>query len=282
MSKISILFAAALALSGCATQPAAGDAPIADVGACINSLDGGAADAANALQTDGFSVVNWNIQKGRNAGWANDLQQMHSAADLLIVQEASPTLDAWDELAPTHFRSFAEGFGIRRSVTGALTLSSAEPLTECSLVALEPWFGTRKATLVTEYALSDSDETLLVLNIHSVNFSFGVRHMREQLEEAATVIAAHEGPVLFSGDFNTWRGRRAEVVEEIAGELGLTALEYDDDHRKRMFGWALDHIYVRGLYAEHATSTELESSDHNPMLVRLTFVEPPAGARAAP
>jgi len=77
-------------------------------------------------------------------------------------------------------------------------------------------------------------------------------------------------------------GRRAEVVETIVEGLGLVPLEYEVDHRKRWFGRALDHIYVRGLRAVHATSMELASSDHNPMAVHFSYAALPRGMKAAP
>jgi endonuclease/exonuclease/phosphatase (EEP) superfamily protein YafD len=46
-------------------------------------------------------------------------------------------------------------------------------------------------------------------------------------------------------------------------------LSFDEDHRKRVFGHPLDHIYVRGLETIEATTTEVSSSDHNPMSARL-------------
>jgi len=270
---------------GCSAQSVAPAAERADVfpetSACLADLSDTAGARSQGLN-NGFSIVNWNIQKGKHEDWAADLQELHAGADLMILQEAPRESDAWDELLQPHFRSFAEGFGFTKSVTGVLTMSSVAPLTECNLVAFEPWFGTRKATLVTEYALTDSVETLLVVNIHSINFSFGVNHMQKQLRQAAIVIEHHDGPVLLSGDFNTWRGRRAEVVETIVEGLGLVPLEYEVDHRKRWFGRALDHIYVRGLRAVHATSMELASSDHNPMAVHFSYAALPRGMKAAP
>jgi endonuclease/exonuclease/phosphatase (EEP) superfamily protein YafD len=252
-----------------------------EASACIAGLSGTASPRSEGLN-NGFSIVNWNIQKGKNEDWAGDLQALHADADLMILQEAPRDSHAWDDLQQPHFRSFAEGFGFTKSVTGVLTVSSVAPLAECNLVAFEPWFGTRKATLVTEYGLSDTAETLLVVNIHSINFSFGVNDMQKQLQQAAVVIEHHDGPVLLSGDFNTWRGRRAEVVEAIVEGLGLAPLQYEVDHRKRWFGHALDHIYVRGLRAVHATSMEIASSDHNPMAVQFSYGQPPRGIKAAP
>jgi endonuclease/exonuclease/phosphatase (EEP) superfamily protein YafD len=46
-------------------------------------------------------------------------------------------------------------------------------------------------------------------------------------------------------------------------------LNFDEDHRKRVFGQPLDHIYVRGLEVLEATTRDVDSSDHNPMSARL-------------
>jgi endonuclease/exonuclease/phosphatase (EEP) superfamily protein YafD len=275
MRSLLISAACAFLAAGCSSQGVVASTsagPATDVSACLADLGDSRPADAGGLDLSGFSVVNWNIQKGRDDSWVADLKGVNATPDLLILQEASPGGDVWDSLVPDHHRSFAEGFGFGQRVTGAVTASTARPISECSLVAFEPWFGTRKATLVTEYALQHSPATLLVVNIHSVNFTFGVRHMQEQLLEAAAIIEQHEGPVLFSGDFNTWHGRRARVVRDVVSDLGLVALEYDFDHRKRMFGWALDHIYVRGLDTVYSTSVAIGSSDHNPMAARFRLV----------
>ena len=271
MHKLTPLLGFALFAVGCSWNAAAilDDAPVTEAEACVTDHDRPRIADAGALDKAGFSIVNWNIQKGRDARWISDLQDVHSVPDLLILQEASPASDAWSVVAPNHFRSFAAGFGFGETSTGVVTASSTQPLLECRLVAFEPWLGTRKATLITEYALAETAATLLVVNIHGINFSFGVQDMREQLLQAAAIIERHDGPVLFSGDFNTWRAGRAQVVNDIISRLGLVALDFDTDHRKKVFGWALDHIYVRGLETVYATSVDLESSDHNPMAVKL-------------
>ena len=275
-----------LVLASCSSQPTApvrvAAEPAADASACIDEL-GTTSDAySRPLDSSSISVVNWNIQKRRNTAWVGELAEQMAGPDLLILQETIEANDAWQDIAPDHFASFAEGFGPDTAPSGVMTVSAAQPLTECELVAHEPWFGTRKATLITEYGLSDSDTTLLVVNIHGINFALGVRDLANQFEQARTVIEAHEGPVLFSGDFNTWRGERQRVLEAMLHSLGLDSLEYDVDHRKRFFGSPLDHIYVRGLDTEHATTMKSNSSDHNPMSVRLKITEEPLRIHAAP
>ncbi len=287
LRKIRIFAASSvmLVLSSCTTQPAAPvrltAEPAPDASACIADLGGSPAAASRLLDSDNISVVNWNIQKGMNTAWVGDLAGKGMSPDLLILQEASIETDAWQDIVPEHYSSFAEGFGPNWSPSGVMTVSVAEPLTECELVAHEPWFGTRKATLVTEYGLTNSEQTLLVVNIHGINFAFGVRDLENQFAQARAVIEAHDGPVLFSGDFNTWRGQRARMLEDMLSALGLSALEYDVDHRKRFFGWALDHIYVRGLYTEHATTLDSHASDHNQMAVRLRLADEPRRVKAA-
>ncbi len=275
-----------LLVSGCSTQPTAPDRAAMgatdEASACVASLAGRSRTASRELNAHGFSVVNWNIQKGQDPDWVEDLAKVHDEADLLILQEASPHYDAWEALAPRHFRSFAEGFGLSRTPSGVMTLSSAQPLTECDLVSLEPWFGTRKATLVTEYGLTNTDRTLLVVNIHGINFTFGVRDLEKQFRKAQAIIAEHKGPVLFSGDFNTWRGSRARMLDELVESVGLTPLKFSADYRKRFLGWPLDNIYERGLDTIHATTQDLSSSDHNPMSVRFRLTEEPGRFSAAP
>ena len=58
-------------------------------------------------------------------------------------------------------------------------------------------------------------------------------------------------------------------------------MRLDVDHRKRIFGRALDHIYLRGLSIVHATTAVSDSSDHNPMSVRLRLSKEPVLIGAA-
>ena len=72
-----------------------------------------------------------------------------------------------------------------------------------------------------------------------------------------------------SGDFNTWRQRRVEIVEDLAASLNMVPVEFDDDQRKQAFGNYLDHIYIRGLNALESTTRAVTTSDHNPMSATL-------------
>jgi endonuclease/exonuclease/phosphatase (EEP) superfamily protein YafD len=165
-----LIASVSLALASCTAQPTAPlrltVEPMPATEACIDRLADPSGVVSQVLDSGSIQVVNWNIQKGKNTAWVGDLAEKNMGPDLLILQEASRRTDAWEDLVPEHFASFAEGFGPNWSPSGVMTVSAAQPMTECELIAHEPWFGTRKATLVTEYGLTGSDETLLVINIH--------------------------------------------------------------------------------------------------------------------
>jgi len=243
--------------------------------ACSSQLFGSDRSAHDELDSGDIRLVNWNIQKGGDPQWTTDLATFQSTfqgdPDLMIFQEASLNSNAWGVVSTDQYHSFSPGYRTRRSPTGVMTISTAKPLTQCNLVSVEPWIRTRKATVITEYGLTDTDQTLLVVNVHAVSFTFGTRVFQEQILQAHSVLDNHAGPILLSGDFNTWRGRRSEILDEMTDSLGLEMLAYDEDHRKRVFGQPLDHIYVRGLNVLEATTREVESSDHNPMSARLSL-----------
>ena len=69
--------------------------------------------------------------------------------------------------------SFAQGYQRDQLSTGVMTASRIAPLAQCSLTHYEPWLKSPKATSITEYALQGTDNTLLVVNVHLINFTFG-------------------------------------------------------------------------------------------------------------
>lgn len=229
------------------------------------SRDNGTAE----LDAGSIDLLIWNIQKGQNAGWLEDLHRFSGDKDLVLIQEAVLQTAVATELTPNTYWSFAPGFQTTHGISGVVTFSTVQPLVQCNLSTKEPWLRTPKATNIAEYGLKDRDDSLLVVNIHAVNLTFGVRALAEQLEQIRLVLAAHQGPVIFSGDFNTWSTKRQQVVNELVDSQRLTALSFNEDHRLRVFGNPMDHVYVRGLTSLEAISHPVDTSDHNPMSVKL-------------
>jgi endonuclease/exonuclease/phosphatase (EEP) superfamily protein YafD len=270
-SQMRLLLAIAVGsqLTACAHQPATMAASPAlqfstEVNVCRNMLAAEAV-AGDELDSSNISLFNWNVHKTRARGWREDFDALAGDADLVLFQEASLREETIAEIDSSRHWSFAPGYRKRGEVTGVMTLSSIKPLTQCSFVHAEPWLRTPKATSVTQYALTDTDQTLVVVNVHAVNFSFGTGAFEKQFDQIFQVLENHDGPIILSGDLNTWRTKRAQIVDDLANSLELTAVTFDNDHRVQFFGNTLDHIYIRGLHAFNASTEVVNTSDHNPM-----------------
>lgn len=244
---------------------------LTDAEACRDEIGLSRVTASEGLDADGLSLLSWNVKKGERARWRHDLARMSRGKHLVLIQEASLDDEFMGVLQPTAHWSFAPGYSPRGARTGVMTLSTEPPLTQCNLTAVEPVLGTPKATSITEYGLRGRSATLVVANIHAVNFSLGLAEFSRQINELRTVLAAHTGPVILSGDFNTWRAARVDIVDELVGDLGLERVSFGQDFRKRFFGLPLDHLFVRGLDLDDATTHPVRSSDHNALSAAFTL-----------
>ena len=238
---------------------------------CIQALARDYSTSDAELDSTSIKLLSWNIKKGGLSNWREDLQTLAEDRDLVLLQEATESMKSSDIWPNSGYRSFAPGYRTKAAVTGVATFSKVEPLTRCHLTAYEPWFGTPKATTITQYPLSNTDLTLIVVNTHGVNFTLGLKAFRAQFATLGEVLNEHQGPVIFSGDFNTWRPARYRVLNLEMSELNLQPIEFADDHRTRFFGSTVDHIFIGGLTVQRATMQQVDSSDHNPLLISLSL-----------
>ena len=257
-------------LSACANQQIAGDIAVApqfstEVTVCRDMLASADPTGMGELDATNIRLFNWNVHKSRGQNWYDDLESFANSADLILFQEASLREESINELDSSRHWTFAPGYRKNGEITGVMTLSTIKPLTQCSFAHVEPLLRTPKATSVTQYALSDTELTLVVVNVHAVNFSLGLGAFSKQFEQIGDLLESHVGPVIISGDLNTWRPKRVQIIDEFAASLDLTAVTFADDHRVKFFGNTLDHIYVRGLRALDTNTEVVETSDHNPM-----------------
>ena len=122
--------------------------------------------------------------------------------------------------------------------------------------------------LASTYSLAGTDERLLVVNVHVVNFTVALGSVRRQLEAIQEMIRVHHGPVIVAGDFNTWSKGRTVLVDQEMTSLGLISVAFNPDHRTQFFNRTVDGIYYRGLEVVHSLSQAVQTSDHNPLKVR--------------
>lgn len=217
-----------------------------------------------ALNPNRIRVVSWNIAKGRHRDWHHDLTRLTHETDLALIQEARLE-HAMHQVIPDACWAFAPGYRRQNLTTGVLTISRAETIERFLHSHREPLIGLPKAALVTEYRLQGHTQTLLVANVHAINFTAGTGHFHRQLLSVAHRIAHHQGPLIVCGDFNTWRLKRTRILDDLIRELDLTPVHYEQDHRRQAFGFALDHIFYRGLQFKACIVDRVITSDHNPI-----------------
>ncbi len=272
MARISIqmpaFFWALVAAFGLLLFPAAASSQ--DCTALENALPDTATQLPG-LNADSIRMLNWNIQKASRDGWIEDLQRLATGSDLVLLQEAVLEAQLREKLVGDYHAVFAPGYTTSNYRSGVMTVSRVPPQVYCNLSHMEPWLGSPKATSVSRYRIEGHEQALLVINVHGVNFTLNSSALAQQLHDATRLIEQHAGPVIFSGDFNTWSDGRMAALEAVAEQLSLMPLDYPDDRRTQVFGNVLDHIYVRGLKVLSSGSVEVTTSDHNPVFATLAL-----------
>ncbi|MDT8399689.1 MAG: endonuclease/exonuclease/phosphatase family protein [Pseudomonadales bacterium] len=226
---------------------------------------------AGALDPGAIKLLNWNIQKQRHPNWHKDLSRLAHDVDLALIQEATLGPDIFSVFSSAKSHTFARGYTRANRVTGVMTLARVEHLSHRQLAIREPWLRTLKATNITTYALHGSAQTLLVINLHALNFSLGISAYLRQMNQIMALLSEHQGPVILGGDFNTWHRGRERIVKDMTGMLEMEAVNFSLDHRTRILGRHLDHVFIRGLKTMAAETHCTLSSDHNPMLITLSI-----------
>ncbi|MFM7448814.1 MAG: endonuclease/exonuclease/phosphatase family protein [Leptolyngbyaceae cyanobacterium] len=233
------------------------------------------------IQSPAITVLNWNIAKNNHLpDCLDELALIFTTyqPDLVFLQELRLDQSSPLTLAGMGWH-FVPNFMDLRSQHqfGVLTASRARHVRHLPLHSQhrEPILDTPKVTLITEYALSWSHQTLLAANIHGINFVRTAK-FQAQLEQLEMQLMHHDGPILLSGDFNTWNPKRMSCLLAMTQRLGLSAVEFAwDSHlqlKRFLLSDPLDHIFYRGMEPRSGSADVLincEASDHKPMVVEL-------------
>lgn len=217
------------------------------------------------LNPSSITVTSWNVHKGGFPLWQEEYLRIRTPGDLLLVQEAKlnsalfRTLEneSLEWVISTSYQQSDD------QPIGVLSAARARPSYQCALRTQEPFTRIPKSILVTEYPLRGMQETLLVANVHAINFTFGTRSYRRQMDGLAEQLRSHSGPLIVAGDFNTWSSKRLALLMAFAEELALTSVQFSTDERRSVRGIPLDYIFFRGLEARYAVVKAAVSSDHN-------------------
>lgn len=230
-------------------------------------------EQGSCLSTE-LILFSWNILKGKREGWQKDFFRIAAQADLILIQEALLHDEFYQHLSHRLRWQVSEGYRRLNRRTGVLTAATAHSQRIHRLQKQEPLLRSLKSALITEYGLQDCAHTLLVANIHAINFTWGLKHFQQQLEAVFAILAEHEGPVLLAGDFNVWRGQRMQLLQALARSVALLEMDFEEDHRTAVFNYPLDHIFYKGLIKQQSAVHPVSSSDHNPLTA--SFLVPKA------
>jgi len=215
----------------------------------------------------------WNMYKAKRRYWSTDFQHLSADRDLILLQEAvanAPT-------DPVFYESTHHNWLMARShrhpstgvTTGVKTGSVARAIDAQSYLSphREPLLQTQKAMLATRYEVAHLAQSLLVLNLHAVNF-VTVAKFQAHIQQVANALAQHAGPTLVAGDFNTWRRARQLSFESMANELGLRQAQWGRRKQWQHMRQHLDHVYFRDMQPVYVESLDfIRSSDHKPISV---------------
>ncbi|MCK5195054.1 MAG: endonuclease/exonuclease/phosphatase family protein [Desulfobulbaceae bacterium] len=228
---------------------------------------------ADKLDTKNISILCWNIYKGQRKNWDEDFQRLSSERDIIILQEAPLNERLQDMLNKQRFHwTLNSAFAIQGREVGVLTASKVKPVESCGLRHAEPLIRLPKTTLINMYQLSDTSKTLLVANIHGINFTLGEDSYNKQLKSLHDILSRHDGPLIVAGDFNSWSTGRANIIAEMINALELKPLTCETANRSTIFGCTVDHIFYRGLEPVTHETHKVSSSDHNPITVQFRVV----------
>lgn len=229
--------------------------------------------SAGSLSGKSLRLLVWNIHKGTDEKLPHDFATVSHAADLTLIQEAISEKSFTTRLStanPNLTWTLAISFELsKNNYTGVATGSVAQPLLEEAIVSdvTEPILHTPKTVLLSEFRLEGREETLLVANIHGINFVTN-DDFKIQIRQMLKKIYRHQGPLIIAGDFNTWNEGRTEYLHKALAPLKVRLVQTPDSGG--LFN--LDHIFVRGFAPRFVFNlNHINSSDHKPLLVDFIF-----------
>jgi endonuclease/exonuclease/phosphatase (EEP) superfamily protein YafD len=189
--------------------------------------------------------------------------------DLILFQEAGFRDNHHFEL-PHFSYDAAANLEFKGDFYGVLTASRMESSYAQAYLSegRESILGPHKSLLLSNY-LFDDGSSLLILNIHAINFRETQRYSKE-LERFLDLLKEHKGPMILAGDFNSWSNKRMDKLQKIAERLSLTAVTFKETGKVKSFmGKELDFVFYRELeLVEAVVMDEHKLSDHNPLFVR--------------
>ncbi len=229
-----------------------------------------------SLPNHRIKILVWNIYKGSEPTFAREFPYLAIDKDIVITQEILFDQNMEDVLffLPHFHGVMATSFlvGKEQHRTGVATLSPVKSVFNQAILTemTEPVTSTSKATLITKYPIKNSSTPLTVVNIHGINFVTN-QSFQYEIERLKKIIEQIDGPLIFSGDFNTWNQDRMNLLEKVVSELNLSSATFNPDFRKTWAGLPLDHFFFSHHFKliKARSDKSFKGSDHQPLLIEV-------------
>ncbi len=216
-----------------------------------------------------LSMLVWNIQKAKNQNWPQVYSEITVGSDFVVLQEGVDTESVCGLLDSDLNWSFANSWTSRKGVrNGVMTGSKVKPYKELMVESPKREFNffTPKVSLFQYYNIEDSNESLLLVNVHILNFNL-INAFKDHIRQITDIVREHKGPLMIVGDFNTWHRWKKQFLDEEFATFGIQEKKF------KRYEWLLelDHIYYRGLEESSLFAEQLvvNGSDHFP--IRFNF-----------
>jgi len=225
-----------------------------------------------------INILVWNIYKGKKKNFKKEFKIYKNNNHILMIQEAVSSGASGDFIKyPTsHNFAFAVSFIYRYSKkeTGVATGATTKALNHYSFIApyRELVGSSPKVALVSLFEYHPQKPPLMTVNVHALN-SVTKKMFSRQMDQLASIINNHRGPVVFAGDFNTWSKRKTRYLKKLIKSIHLKEVKLKDStKRMKVFGNYLDYIFVKNLRVNFAkVNAASRGSDHKPLSMTVTL-----------
>lgn len=225
----------------------------------------------NLSLPDCFTLLTWNLHKIDFSHYINrPIEKLINieAPHLLSLQEAAiqfqqPKFFNLPFVMAPNIQKHNKHFGVLTASEHHCTAQH-----QCLTRSRELGFATHKTALITEYNLANG-QTLTHVNIHAINFMPHI-FFKKELSLLWHQLSQHTGPMIISGDFNTWNKTRMKTLLQATSKLQLQLVAFPDHSAiKTMLRQPLDHIFYRGLTLIRSEALSIpQISDHNPLIAK--------------
>lgn len=208
-------------------------------------------ETASELKSNRLNVLVWNIYKGRKKEFIPAFQALSKGRDLVLISEgttAAPVTSAF-ELLPDFGWNFSVSFLMKNEVGTGTAIGSyakAYDVKHYRTKDLEPAVKSPKAMTSAKFSIDGFSEKILVISIHGINWS-GDEAIVRQVADVMPEIQAHQGPIVFAGDFNFKNKTRLQEVAKLLATAGLQRVTWVNPLKKQ-----LDDAFTRGVVVHSA------------------------------